>query len=402
MRFLERSRLNAVGYVLSAAVAISALTGASLYFAHLHGGMNAVAAPASTDPLPPDTVELTGSQLVRVPVAPIGYRDFRVEEPAVGSIDFDEDMETQVFTPYQGRIVNLYARIGDDVEKGQPLFTIDSSDLIQADSTLISAAGVLRLTTRALDRAKELYAAKGLAQKDYDQAVSDQMTADGNYKAAFEAVRIFGKTDAEIQKVADTRKIDPLLVVPSPVTGRITARSASPGLFVQPGNAPAPFTVTDISNMWLVANVPESTIARYHLGQQLAVSIMAYPGATFDGKITTMGQTVDPNSHRLFLRSKISDPQHRLRSGMFATFVIKTGDTEHSLAIPQDGIAREGDGTMSAWVTTDKKLFTQRTVRLGMTQDGYDQVLDGLKPGEMIATDGALFLNNALAGVDTD
>ncbi|HTV38455.1 MAG TPA: efflux RND transporter periplasmic adaptor subunit, partial [Xanthobacteraceae bacterium] len=89
----------------------------------------------------PHSVDLSESQLVSVKVAPVEDREFRVEKDAVGSIDFNEDMQTQVFTPYQGRIINLFAEVGDDVKKGQTLFTIDSPDLLQAESTLISAAG---------------------------------------------------------------------------------------------------------------------------------------------------------------------------------------------------------------------------------------------------------------------
>ena len=351
------------------------------------------------DPLAAESVELTPPQLKGIKVEAVSYRAFPVQEQAIGSIDFNEDMEVQVFTPYQGRILSLSAKVGDDVEKGQTLFTIESADLLQAESTLISAAGVLRLTSRALARAKELYSANGIAQKDYDQAISDQQGAEAAYRAAFDAVRIFGKSTAEIEKVAATHVLDGTLVVPSPVSGRITARSAAPGLFVQPGNAPAPYTVTDISTMWMLANVPESDIARYKNGQALTVSVWAYPGRTFNGRITTIGSTVDPNTRRVFLRSEIEDPEHLLRSGMFAGFVIKTGETERSLALPVDGITREGDGTMSAWVTTDRKRFTRRTVKLGVQQDGYHQILEGLKPGELVAFSGALFLSNALAGV---
>lgn len=354
----------------------------------------------AADPLASDSVELTAAQLRAFKVEPVAYRAFPIQDQAIGSIDFNEDMEVQVFTPYQGRILTLSAKVGDDVQQGQTLFTIDSADLLQAESTLISTAGVLRLTTRALARAKELYAANGIAQKDYDQAISDQQAAEGSYRAAADAVRIFGKSAAEIEKVASTHKTDSTLVVPSPVSGRVTVRSAAPGLFVQPGNAPAPFTVADISSMWMLANVPENTIARYRNGQAVSVTVSAYPGCVFDGRITTIGTTVDPNTRRVFLRSEITDPDHLLRSGMFASFVIKTGDAVRSLAVPLDGIAREGDGTMTAWVTTDRKRFTRRTVKLGLQQDGYHQVLEGLKPGELIAYDGALFLSNALNGVD--
>src|SRR5580692_2416326 len=109
---------------------------------------------AKTDP---DSVNLSEAQLSAVKVEPIATRDFPIEKDAVGSIDFNEDMEVQVFTPYQGRIISLFADTGDDVKKGQTLFTIDSPDLLQAESTLIAAAGVLELTTRNLARLRELY-----------------------------------------------------------------------------------------------------------------------------------------------------------------------------------------------------------------------------------------------------
>jgi cobalt-zinc-cadmium efflux system membrane fusion protein len=406
MRLHDFARTKIARSLAGAGIAVATLAGAVRLLAPgAGGGFSGAASAAQSDAQPedkaaPDSVVLTESQLRRFKIAPVDYRVFTLDEPAIGNIDFNEDMQTQVFTPYQGRIISLNARIGDDVKKGDLLFTIDSPDLLQAESTLISTAGVLRLTTRALERAKDLYSVKGIAQKDYDQAISDQQGAEGNYKAAADAVRIFGKTSADIERIAATRKVDASLFVNSPISGRVTARSASPGLFVQPGNAPAPFTVSDLSTMWMLANVPESASPRFRQGQPVSVSIQAFPGKVFTGKITTIGSTVDPNTRRVFLRSEIADPQHLLRSGMFATFVISTGDPMRSLAVPSGGIAREGDGTMTAWVTTDRKTFTQRTVTLGLVQDDYNQVLDGLKPGELIAADGALFLNNALNGVD--
>ena len=81
---------------------------------------------------------------------------------------------------------------------------------------------------------------------------------------------------------------------------------------------------------------------------------------------------------------------------MFATFVIRTGDSVRSIALPADGVVREGDGTMTVWVTTDRRTFAKRSVKIGMQQDGFDQIVDGLQPGELAATEGALFLSNAL------
>jgi len=400
-----RTRTIMLGAVTTASVA-SFLAGAwwvagshtasvvSLAGDALAAGENAASLKAAA---PANVVDLQESQLKSVKVEVAAERDFPLERSAVGSIDFNEELLTQVFAPYQGRIVDLYAKVGEEVKKGEPLFTIDSPDLVQASSTLISAAAVLELTTHNLERMKMLFAAKAAAQRDFEQAISDNQTAQGAYRAARDAVRIFGKNEAEMDRIVAERKVDPILVVPSPISGRITARNAAPGLLVQPGVLPSPFVVADISTMWMLANVTESDSPVFNIGQDVKVGVMAYPGRTFKGRISTIGSTVDPNTHRVLVRSDIDDPKHELRSGMFANFVIQTGEPERSVALPVDGVVREGDGTMTVWVTADRRRFTMRTVKVGLLRDGYYQIVEGLKPGELVATEGALFLSNALA-----
>ena len=185
--------------------------------------------------------------------------------------------------------------------------------------------------------------------------------------------------------------------MPSPITGRITSRNAAPGLFVQPGNAPAPFVVTDVSLMWMLASVTEADSPAFRLGQEVQVTLNAFPGRVFDGKITTIGANVDPNTRRVLVRSEIKDPQHELRAGMFANFVIRVAPPARSPGIPSNGVVREGDGTMTAWVTADRRRFTRRVVKIASLHNGYRQILDGVQVGELVATDGALFLSNALA-----
>jgi cobalt-zinc-cadmium efflux system membrane fusion protein len=344
------------------------------------------------------TLELNDKQMEAIAVGTAGERLFPQEKEAYGSIDYDEDRAVQVFTPYQGRIIEASPQLGDEIEKGQVMFTIESPDLIQAESTLIAAAGVLDLTSRALRRARELYEKQALAQKDLEQAVSDQQTAEGALKAARDAVRIFGKTDEDMDRMIAQRRVDRNLIVPSPISGRVTARNAQPGLFVQPGNPPAPYTVADLSTLWMIANVNEVDSSLFHVGQEVAVSLMAFPDRIFDGKISRIATGVDPNIHRLLVRSEITDPNHELRPGMFANFTIRTGDPIRAVAVPLDGVVREGDGTMTVWVATDKHHFTQRTVTIGLQKDGYDQIVDGLRSGELIATKGAVFLSNMLNG----
>jgi membrane fusion protein, heavy metal efflux system len=344
-----------------------------------------------------DSIDLSDAQLAAVKVEPVGEHDFPREKEAVGSISFNQDLEVQVFTPYQGRIIALFAEIGNDVKKGQTLFTIDSPDLLQAESTLIAAAGVMDLTTRNLARLKELYTTRAVSQRDLDQGTSDQQTAEGNLRAARDAVRLFGKSEAEIDRIVAERRADSTLVVPSPIDGRITARNAGPGLYVQPGSAPAPYTVADIDTMWMFANVTEDDSPAFQVGQSVQVRIGAFPDRLFDGTVTNVGVSVDPNTRRVLVRSEIKDPRHELRSGMFANFVISVGAPVRSAAVLLDGVVREGDGSQTIWVTADRRRFTRRMVQIGGRRDGYRQILDGVRPGELVATDGAIFLSNMLA-----
>jgi membrane fusion protein, heavy metal efflux system len=385
-------------FVWAAAMLLAALIGVTHFSAKADDtqakgtGSKTNAAVPGADP----SVQLTDAQLKSIKIGPASEHAFAQERSAVGSIDFNENLAVQVFSPYQGKIIKAYVEVGDPVKKGQTLFTIESPDLIQADSNLIAAAGLLELTTHALERAKQLYAVQGIAEKDLQQTISDQQSAEGALNAGRDAVRVFGKSEVEIDAIVAHHKIDPVLVVPSPIAGRVTARVAQPGLLVQPGNAPAPYTVADVVTVWMLANVSESNIKYINAGQKVTVSTMAYPGQVYEGEITVVGATVDPNLHTMLIRSEVQNPRRDLKPGMLANFVIRIGDPVVAPAVPPESVVRAGDGTMTIWVTTDQHRFTQRKVKLGLLSDGYDQILDGLKQGELVVTDGAVFLDNML------
>jgi cobalt-zinc-cadmium efflux system membrane fusion protein len=351
---------------------------------------------------PSTTVELTASQLDAIKIGSVGTYEFPVDKETVGNISFADDLSVQVFPSYQGKIMKCLAELGDQVQNGQPLYTIESPDLIQAESNLIGAAATLDLTSKELTRAKELDGNSGVSQREYEQAISDQQTAEGALKAARDAVRVFGKTDAEIDQMIAARKIDPALVVRSPISGEVTDFNGPPGLLVQPGNSPAPFTVSNVSIKWMLADVIESDIPLLHLGQPVQVNVMAYSDRLFHGKISKIYASVDPNTHRVTVRSEISDPKNELRPGMLANFVIRVHKPVQAPAIPANGVVREPDGTIVAWVTTDRHHFSQRVIKPGLRADGQVEILDGLQPGELAVTDGAVFLSNMLEAPPSD
>jgi membrane fusion protein, heavy metal efflux system len=361
-------------------------------------GANSVPAAAKAGP----SVELTPSQLNAIRIEPVGTYEFPDDKDTVGSISFADDLSVQVFPSYQGKLIKCLAELGDQVQKGQPLYTIESPDLIQAESNLIGAAATLDLTTKELTRAKELDGTSGVSQREYEQAVSDQQTAEGALKAARDAVRVFGKTDGEMDQLIASRKIDPALVVRSPISGEVTAFNGPPGLLVQPGNPPAPFTVSNISVKWMLANVIESDIPLFHLGQPVEVKVIAYPYRVFHGKITKIYASVDPDTHRATIRSEIADPRNELRPGMLANFVIRVHKPLEATAIPANGVVRESDGTMTAWVTADRHRFSQRIIKIGLRTDDQVEILEGLQRGELVVTDGAVFLSNMLEASPSD
>ena len=346
-----------------------------------------------------EVLDLSPSQLNSIRVEPVGTYLFPVEEDAVGSIDYDEDQSVQVFPEYQGTIIETLGQLGAQVRKDQPLYTIKSPDLIQAESTLIGAAATYVLNNKELRRVQGL---GGIAEREKEQATSDEQTAEGALKAARDAVRVFGKTDAEIDQMIASRKIDPALVVRSPISGRITSKNAQPGWLVQPGSMPAPYSVADLSTKWMLANVMEGEIPLFHLGQPVQVRVISYPSRVFQGRVSKIYETVDPDTHRVTIRSEIADPNNDLHPGMLANFVIRVHDAALSTALPASGVVRESDGTMTAWVTADRHHFLERVIKTGLRRDDQVQILEGLQLGELAVTDGAVFLNNMLEAPPSD
>lgn len=355
--------------------------------------------PTSNTSSSETTLDLSSSQLNSIKIEPVGSYLFPVEKEAIGNIDYDEDLSVQVFPAYQGTIIKTLVDLGAEVQKDQPLYTIKSPDLIQAESTLIGAAATFELTNKELARVQGL---GGIAEREKEQATSDQQTAEGALKAARDAVRVFGKTDAEIDQMIASRKIDPALVVRSPIRGKTTSKNAQPGFLVQPGNLPAPYSVADVSIKWMLASVIESEIPLFHLGQPVQVRVMSYPDRVFKGNVSKIYETVDPNTHRVTIRSEIADSNDELRPGMLANFVIRVQNPVEATAIPANGVVRETDGTMTAWVTTDRHRFVQRIIKTGLRKDDRVQVLAGLQRGELVVTDGAVFLSNMLQAPPTD
>ena len=343
-----------------------------------------------------NSITITEEQARQVRVEPALLREFIAQRSAVGYVDFNQDTTVQVLSNYAGRIRQVTVRAGDSVKKGQALYTVDSPDLVQAISSLIASSGVRSLATRNLERARKMVEIQAASQKDLDQALSDQQSAEGAYQAARDAVRIFGKTDAEMDKTIASRKVSGEMTVLSPINGKVVARNAAPGMLVQAGSTPAPVVVADTTAKWVIANVTEYDAPKLKLGLPAKISITAMPGKTYKAEIVNIGASVDIPTRRVPVRTEVQDPDGELQQQMLATFVFDISPPVMSTSISPNGIVREGDGTMTAFVTKDGRQFTRRPLKVGMEQNGFVQILEGLFESEKVAGDGAIFLSNAI------
>jgi len=373
------------------------------------------AAPATETAAPTDTnsVTLEEAQMQSINLVAATMQAFRAEKQATGKLAFNEEFMTPVFSPYTGRVIRLLAKPGDLIKQGSPLFEIDTPDLVQAESDLITAgialarsnAG-LELAHRTEDRQHRLYLNKAVALKDWEQAESDVKNAERDVRsaestltAARARLRVFGKTDEEIASIENERQVDRVTRVRSPIAGTITARKVGPGQYVKPDSPDPLFTVVDLSTIWILADVYESDVPLLKVGQPVEVRIAAYPNDVFTARIAYINPSVDATTHRVGVRGVIENHGQRLKPDMFASFRIVTNSEVQSLAVPLSAIVREGNRA-SIWLAQAGNQFVKREVTIGMEQDGYAQIVNGLQPGEKVAVAGSLFLANAASSQD--
>jgi cobalt-zinc-cadmium efflux system membrane fusion protein len=354
-----------------------------------------------------NSVSLDEGQLQHMTLATVGMRGFRVEKIATGKIGFNEDVMTPVFSPYTGRVLRLLAKPGDMLKPGSPVLELYTPDLVQAESDLIGAAAAvarattaLKLARRTEERQHALYLNKAAALKDWEQAQADVQNAESDLRsaeaalmAARDRLRLFGKSDADIARIEQERKIDRVATVLSPIAGTVTTRKVGPGQYIRPDNADPLFTIADLSTMWMLAQVYESDVPLISVGQPVEVHVMAYPNEVFKASIAYIGASADPTTHRVEVRTVVDNHRQKLKPEMFAPFRIITDGDMESPAVPLSAIVRDGEKT-SVWVAQGNSQFAQREVTIGLEQDGYVQVRSGLQPGEQVVSDGGLLLSN--------
>jgi membrane fusion protein, heavy metal efflux system len=405
---------RALQFVVVGTIAVLAvsgfLAGPSLY--RLLAERPAEQAP--TAPAAAGTFRPTAQQWNGLKLASIQEQAFRDAHQTDGTIAIDDDLTTPVYSPYSGRVTKLFVRAGDRVTQGVPLLAIAATEFVQAKNDLISAAATLRTARAQLNLAQtnekrqhDLYLAQGAAMKDWQQSQVDLANAQGGLATAQIAVaavrnrlRILGKNQAEIESLEaapDTLKFDPEAVVAAPVGGTVIVRQVGLGqniVSAANGGSTAVFQIGDLSKVWLVANAREADAPLMHVGDPVEVRVLAFPGRVFKAKLTYVGTSIDPNTHRLPVRAEVENPDGALKPQMFASFTIITGADTVGPAVPEDAIVYEGD-TARVWVARADKSLELRLIHPGRSADGMVQALAGVRAGESVVTSGSVFIDRA-------
>jgi len=358
----------------------------------------------------------TPKQWTSLTTEPVTEVVFRAEHLTEGKIAVDEDRATLVFSPYSGRVIKLLAKPGDVVVAGQPLFVVESPDMVQAQNDFISAASGLNKARSQLELAKiveqqnkSLYETRAVPLRDLQQSLAATLAAQNDMRAAetsLEVVRnrlrILGKTDDEITKFGETGAINNQTTIYSPIAGTVVQRKVGPGQYVNTAsNSPAAndatFIIGDLSTVWLVAYIRESETPNVRVGEAMHFTVLAFPNRMFTANIAYVATSFDPITRRLLVRATINNSEGVLRPEMFASVTILTGEGDSSLAVPREAIIYDGSNAR-VWVARDDQAVEPRKIKIGLSNGQMVQVLDGLRLGEKVVTKGSLFVDRAAAG----
>jgi len=370
--------------------------------------------PDSNAPFKPTDQQWAGLKVQRIVpqlLAPLALTD--------GRIALDDDLSTPVFSPYSGRVTQVFARAGDVVAAGAPLFSVQSTELAQAQNDMVSALGAMKTATAQLDlatanenRQRLLFQAHGAAQRDWQQSKVDLATAQGGLNSAEIAVgavrnrlAILGLNPHDIHAIETAPNLATLSAdnpVRAPIAGTITQRQINPGQNIlgtvaSAGAAAAVYTIGDLKTLWVVASAPEPDAAIIHTGDPVRISVPAYPGRVFEARVNFVSPVIDPTTHRLLVRAELANSDLALKPDMLAQFEIVTAVAAPTLAVPESAVVYEG-ADAHVWVADPAtKMLSLRPITVGQVINSLVEVRSGLKPGESIVTSGAVFIDRTLS-----
>lgn len=343
-------------------------------------------------------------------VEPAQERPFATLIRATGIVAPNETRVAHVRLLSSGRVETVHVRAGDQVKSGQPLVSYDNVEVGQLLGEYAGAvAGVNRaaaeadVARRAVERATKLVESGGLPRAEYERreaelkrAQAEAASAAGMMTNVERKLQRFGVTTEELTQLRDgpsPAASRSRTVVRAPFSGVVTAANVAPGDAVDTEREL--FTIADLSTVWIIGDVYQKDIASVRPGQSAQIATEAYPGERFTGRISNVSDVLDPNTRTAKVRAEVPNPGRRLKLQMFVSMEIPSAEQRPTLVVPAIAVQQIDDDTV-VFVQTGDDTFQKRPVRPGGEVGGMIAVLEGLKAGERIVTQGAFMLKSKL------
>jgi cobalt-zinc-cadmium efflux system membrane fusion protein len=351
-------------------------------------GSKAAVDPSAMAPPPANIVEEPDLNVIKVdhperfPLVTAASSEERPEIHAVGTVTPDVESSIPVTSLAAGRVVGVYAKLGDDVQKGQLLLKVLSNDVTNAFQTYRQAVADHALAEKQLERAKLLYEHGATSLNDLQVAEDTEEKARVAESAAQQAIRTLG---------GDPSHEDPVISIYAPVSGTIVEQNIVQSASVHtPDNQPNLFTIANLSRVWVLCDVYENDLAAVRLGDTADLELNAYPGKTFKGRINNIGKILDPATRAAKVRIQLANPGI-MRAGMFVTATFYGLHGKAYATVPSDAILHLHDRDW-VFLPTDNGQFRRTEVQGGKIAGGQQIILSGIAPGQQVASN-ALALN---------
>jgi membrane fusion protein, heavy metal efflux system len=347
---------------------------------------SAEAPPASTVEAAPDASVVTVDKPEQFPLTAAVARQARAQLVVTGVIAPDVLRTVPVISIATGRVVDIKARLGDTVKKGQLLMRVQSADISSAFSDYQKAVADEKLANTQLERAKILYDKGAISQNDLQTAENAENKAKVDVDTSREHLRVLGAGIEHPSGVVD---------IFAPISGVITDQQVTNAAGIQGLAATAsPFTISDLSSVWILCDVYENDLANVHLGESADVRLAAYPDKVFTGTISNIGSVLDPNIRTAKVRIEVKNPG-LMKVGMFVTATFHGQKEETHAAVPASAILHLHDRDW-VYVAAGEKKFKRLEVTSGATlPNNMQEILSGLQPGQRVVTN-ALVLQNTV------
>jgi len=339
-----------------------------------------------------ETAELftvPNEQMAHIEIASVERTKLQRVLRLTGSVAYNQFKTTPVFPAIGGPVHEILVAPGETVRAGAPLLTVNSPDYALARAAYIKAKDALQLADKILHRAQDLYAHGAISEADLQQAASARTQAEADMVSSQDALRALGIKDPDsiVKNTGKTTLEIPLL---APVSGEVVERLVGPGQLLQNGVTQC-FTISDMSQVWVLVNAYQSDLPFVRVGQKVEINTESYP-ETFHGEISYIAPALDPNTRTVQARIVTDNPGKKLKKDMYVIAAVQAGVNPDALTIPDSALLRDSENQPYVYVQTDTNRFARRLVKFAGSKAGRTEITSGLKEGERVVGEGALFL----------